>query len=77
MLIKVQKAQLLVFRVYYERPMVLDSLNLKLRKILVKRDFGRDVVCFLEIFLIAQHEEKPLYYTYGNFSFNLWKCGGK
>ena len=36
---------LLVFRVYDERPIVTDSLNLKTEancEILVKRDFGQD-----------------------------------
>ena len=67
----------LVFRVYYERPMVIDSLNLKLRQIV---RFSSNMIlnemssAFLKIFfffsLIAQHEERPLYhFTCGNFSF--------
>ena len=47
----------MIFRVYYERPMMTDILNLKLRQIArfalnlildeirIKFDFGRDVIC--------------------------------
>ena len=58
---------LLVFRVYYERPVVINSLNLKLRQIarfssnvILDEMHLLNVICFLEFFLIAQHEERPL-----------------
>ena len=65
---------LLVFPVYYERPMVIDSLNLKLRQI---ARFLPNVILdemlsakyhllflFIYLFLIAQHEERPLYHIH-------------
>ena len=61
---------LLVFRVFYKRPMVIDSLNLKLRQIV---RFSSNVIldemtaeCYLLFgffFLIAQLEERALYHV--------------
>ena len=63
--------QLLVFRVYFERPMVIDSLNLKLRQIArflskVILDEISSAKCRLlfGFFLVAQHEERPLYHIH-------------
>ena len=57
----------LVFRVYYERAMVIDSLNLKLRQI--ARPLSNMILdemssAFWNIFLIAQHKERPLYHVH-------------
>ena len=54
----------LVFRVYYERPMVIDSLNLKLRQIarfssngiLDEMSSAKCRLLFGVFFLIAQHD---------------------
>ena len=61
----------LVFRVYYERPMVSGSLNLKLRQIArfssnMILDEMSSAKCHLlfGFFLIAQHEERPLYHIH-------------
>ena len=70
----------LVFRVYYERPMVIDSLNLKPRQIAI---FSSNMIldemssakchCLLfEIFFDCSTRRKTtLPCTYGNFSFLL------
>ena len=61
---------LLVIRVYYERPMVIDSLNLKLTQI---ARFSSNMILEMSsakcrllfgIFLIAQHKERPLYHVH-------------
>ena len=65
------RAPLLVFRVYYERPMLIDSLNFKLRQIvrflsnMILDKMSSAKCCLLfGIFLIAQHEERPLYHIH-------------
>ena len=60
---------LLVFRVNYERPMVIDSLNLKLRQIArfslnMILDEMLNVICFWEFFLIVQHGERSFYHIH-------------
>ena len=53
---------LLDFRVYYERPVVIDSLNLKLRQI---ARFSSNVIC--DEMLSAKchlHKERPHYYIH-------------
>ena len=62
----------LVFRVFYERPMVIDSLNLKLRQIarfssnviLDEMSSAKCHMLFGFFFLISQHEERPLYHVH-------------
>ena len=62
----------MVFQVYYEIPMVIDSLNLKLRQIarfssnviLEKMSSVKCHLLFGVFFLIAQHEERPLYHIH-------------
>ena len=64
------KDSFLVFRVYYENPMVINSLNLKLRKIpgfpsnVILDEMSSAKCCLLLgifFFFIAQHEERRLY----------------
>ena len=71
---------LLVFRVYYERPMVIDSLNLKLRQIAkfllnVILDDISSAKCHplfgIFFFDFSTRRKTTLPYTYGNFSLSL------
>ena len=68
---------LLVFRVYYERPMVIDSLILKLRQIVrfSSKVFSKtrrhllNVICFLYFFYRSTRRKTTLPHIFGNFSF--------
>ena len=77
---------LLVFRVYYERPVVIDSLNLKLRQIArfssnVILDEMSSTKCRLLVFKIifiylfdcSTRRKTTLPCTYGNFWFLLYR----
>ena len=64
----------LVFRVCYERPKVIDSLNLKLRQIAgflsnVILDEMSSALFFRFFFLFLNTKKDHLIYTCGNFSF--------